>query len=86
MAYELREGQGSLFKNERKETEKHPDYTGSIKLPDGSEHWLSAWIKQGAKGKFFSIQIGKSKDGQPASKPAARKSVADDMDGDMVPF
>jgi hypothetical protein len=84
MAYELREGQGSLFRNERKETEKHPDYTGSIKLPDGSECWLSGWIKQGAKGKFFSLQIGKPKD--PASKPAARKSVADDMDGDEVPF
>lgn len=85
MAYELREGQGSLFRNERKETERHPDYTGSIKLPDGSEHWFSGWIKQGAKGKFFSVQIGKPKEA-PAGKPAARKPVADDMDGDEVPF
>jgi hypothetical protein len=84
MAYELRDGQGTLFRNERKETEKHPDYTGSIKLPDGSECWLSGWIKQGAKGKFFSLQIGKPKN-EAASKPAARKPVADDM-SDEIPF
>jgi hypothetical protein len=84
MAYELRDGQGTLFRNERKETEKHPDYTGSIKLPDGTEHWLSGWIKQGAKGKFFSLQVGKPKS-EPARAPAARKPVAADMD-DEIPF
>lgn len=66
MAYELRDGQGSLFKNERKEAEKHPDYTGSVKI-DGREFWLSAWIKDGAKGKFMSLAL-KPKDEQPARK------------------
>ena len=37
MAYEHREGQGSLFKNGKKEKESHPDYRGdAMTLPDHS--------------------------------------------------
>jgi hypothetical protein len=60
MAYIPKEGSGSLFKNDRKTTETHPDYTGSI-MVNGKEHYLSGWIKEGTKGKFFSISIGKEK-------------------------
>jgi hypothetical protein len=60
MAYVPKEGSGSLFKNDRKNTETHPDYTGSI-MVNGHEHYLSAWVKEGAKGKFFSVSIGKEK-------------------------
>lgn len=35
---------GSLFRNKRKNTDKHPDYTGSINI-EGKEYWLSAWSK-----------------------------------------
>jgi hypothetical protein len=61
MAYEMKEGSGSLFKNDRKEKETHPDYTGSI-MVNGKEHWLSGWLKEGKKGKFFSLSIGKPKE------------------------
>jgi len=61
MAYTPKEGSGSLFKNTRKITENHPDYNGSIML-NGKEHWLSAWVKEGTKGKFFSVSIGKVKE------------------------
>jgi len=30
MAYEMKEGSGSLFKNSRKTSDSHPDFTGSI--------------------------------------------------------
>jgi len=60
MAYTPKEGSGSLFKNNRKTSETHPDYTGSIML-NGKEHWLSAWVKEGKSGKFFSVSVGKVK-------------------------
>lgn len=60
MAYTPKEGNGSLFKNDRKTTENHPDYTGSI-MVNGKEHWFSAWVKEGQKGKYFSCSIGKEK-------------------------
>jgi len=58
----MKEGSASLFKNTRKQSENHPDYTGSIML-QGKEHYLSAWIKESPKaGKFFSISVGKVKE------------------------
>jgi len=58
----MKEGAGSLFKNTRKTTDSHPDFTGSIML-DGKEHWFSAWVKESPKaGKFFSVSVGKVKE------------------------
>lgn len=77
MAYTPKEGSGSLFKNERKTTETHPDYTGSI-MVNGKEHWLSAWVKEGKKGKFFSVSIGKVKESQ-GFKPSGSDEIMDDV-------
>lgn len=60
MAFQPKEGSGNLFKNTRKTSETHPDYTGSI-MNNGKEHWLSAWVKEGKNGKYFSVSIGKEK-------------------------
>jgi len=58
--YEMKDGSFSLFKNDKKLTEKHPDYKGSIKI-NGVEHWFDAWLKEGKKGKFLSGRIGDPK-------------------------
>ena len=60
MAFVPKEGSGSLFKNNRKTAETHPDLTGTIML-NGKEHWLSAWKKEGKNGPFYSVSIGKEK-------------------------
>ena len=79
---------GVLFKNQRKDSDKHPDYTGNINI-GGTEFWLSAWIKDGAKGKFMSLSV-KPKDEQPMSqkapeKAAGRAHLNNDMNDD-IPF
>jgi hypothetical protein len=84
MAYELKDGQGSLFKNDRKESENHPDYRGEINV-DGQLYWLSAWIKEGKKGKFMSLSAKPKDDiGSNSKPPSKSKSVMDDDDG--IPF
>lgn len=56
MAFELRDGQGSLFRNERATTDRHPTHTGSCMI-GGVEYRISAWTKEGKKGRFFSLAI-----------------------------
>jgi hypothetical protein len=57
MSYEQKPNTGVLFKAEKK-SDKHPDYTGTLKMEDG-EYLLSAWIKEGKRGKFFSLSLKK---------------------------
>lgn len=52
MAYELKEMQGSLFKNSKKTTELHPDYTGKLKV-NGVELQLSAWVAKTKAGETY---------------------------------
>lgn len=57
MTYENKPGNGALFKNDRKEKDTHPDYKGDVKLPDGTDCWIAAWLKDGKNGKFLSLSI-----------------------------
>lgn len=75
---------GALFKNDRKELDNHPDYKGSINC-DGVDYWLSAWIKEGQKGKFMSLSI-KPKDEAPKAAPKKQVAMAGDMPHDDIPF
>jgi hypothetical protein len=83
---------GALFKNDRKETENHPSYKGSINV-GGVEYWLSGWVKESAKGKFFSLSVTpKEQQAAPAPKQQAKtvqKSSSgfdSDFGDDSIPF
>jgi uncharacterized protein (DUF736 family) len=48
---------GALFKNERRKTDKHPDYTGEIDV-EGVAYRLAGWVRESKKGrKFLSLAI-----------------------------
>ena len=55
MAYEQKPGQGIIFKNNQKKADNHPDYTGNMTGLDGKKYSVALWVKEGAKGKFFSL-------------------------------
>lgn len=75
---------GVLFKNDRKEQDSHPDYRGSINV-GGQELWLSAWIKEGQKGKFMSLSVKPKEDKKPQkAKPQQAPSFSDDEE--TIPF
>jgi hypothetical protein len=93
MAFEVRDNSGSLFKNERKDKDTHPDYTGNGMI-DGREYWFSAWIKKDRNGKSFMSLAFKPKEEQkpaPKADPIStgrlppKQSIMPDDDGD-IPF
>jgi hypothetical protein len=63
MAYEQKDGSGALFRNAKGDNPKRPDYRGDITL-GGVQYELSAWLREGKKGKFMSL-AGKLKGERP---------------------
>lgn len=52
-----KENRGALFKNDRKETDSHPDYKGSLNV-EGQEYWISAWLETSQSGtKYMSLSV-----------------------------
>lgn len=89
MAYEQRDNSGTIFVNDRKEKDSHPDRSGTAMI-DGVEYYVSGWIKQGQKGQFLSLAFKRKEQKQERSiserampKPRVRN---DDMGGDDIPF
>lgn len=71
---------GVLFKNNRKQNDKQPDYTGKAMI-EGYEYQLGAWIKTPAKGgdKFMSITFrSHEREDERRDTPAAVNGELDD--------
>lgn len=86
MAYEQKDGQGSLFRNDRKEKETHPDYNGSITI-GGVEYWLSGRLKEGKSGKkYFSLSAKpKQERGERTTRDEKPAQKAEEF-SDEIPF
>lgn len=67
---------GALFKNDKKESDNHPDYKGSINVA-GTEYWLSSWLKKSKAGATYMSLSVKQKDDAPA-KPAKKPAQPDE--------
>ena len=73
---------GVLFKNDRKTNDKQPDYTGNINV-DGTDYWISSWLKDGKRGKFLSLAV-KPKDESTQTTRADNQQQEDDLNS--IPF
>ncbi len=73
---------GSIWTNEKKATEKHPDFTGSLNV-DGKEYWVSAWRGNGENPKAPKLTFSVNAKEPMAAKPAQQAADFNDSD---VPF
>ena len=81
---------GQIWPNDKKDTEKHPDFKGSVNV-EGVEYWVSAWKrKEGGNPKAPSLSFSiQKKEDRPQQQPRdyqepAPAAPADD--GFDVPF
>lgn len=82
---------GSIWKNDKKEKDTHPDFTGSLNV-NGVEYWVSAWKRkpdQSDKAPALSFSIKPKESSQPHQAPqrnaqGAQRSTAGDFED--IPF
>ena len=78
MAYEQKDGQGALFKNDRKQG-NGPDYKGDITV-NGTAFWIAGWMKEYKGGKkYMSLAV------TPKEGTVVVKSKEQDEDS-SIPF
>ncbi len=83
---------GSIWKNDKKETDSHPDFTGSLNVL-GIEFWVSAWKRKpdaSEKAPALSFTVKpKEEQARSTSKPQQSKPApSNNFDGfeDDIPF
>ena len=97
MGYEHKEGRGTMFKNTRKESERHPEYRGDFKGLDGVIYDIAFWWSKDKDG-----NTKKDKDGNPMmslqishKRPRDNQEPGEDREekpgggpdlGDEIPF
>ena len=69
MAYELREGQGSIFRNDKKTNENQPNARGSAMI-GGIVYEISSWTKRDKNGNPWQSLSIKPKEARPAAETA----------------
>ena len=73
MAFELKDGQGSFFRNDKGENPNRPDYRGEFKM-NGTMFKISGWIKDGPKGKWMSLAVEEKDEERAAIQSEPRRA------------
>ncbi len=72
MSFQHGEGRGALFRNDQKGNDRAPRYRGELMI-NGTPYELAAWVKESARGTFFSLSA-QVKDKRDAGSMTARIS------------
>lgn len=80
----MRENEGSIWKNDRKEKDTHPDFRGEA-LINGVEYWVKAWRRQpGSNPKAPALKFSFTEREKRQSTPAQEDEGSDP--DDLIPF
>lgn len=86
---EQRELAGIMARNTKRENDRQPEFRGSCTI-NGVAYWISAWVKEGQDGKFFSLSFKRKelREAPRASAPGPRVGGAnfDKALDDEIPF
>lgn len=77
MAFVLKDGQGTLHRQDKGDNEKRPDYSGEAMI-DGKLYRIAGWIKEGKTGRWISLKVTPPDSGGPAQRVVVRAKVDDD--------
>ena len=80
-----RENEGAIWKNENKDTDRHPDFKGHAVIA-GVEYWVSAWKRpadaQNERAPALKFKFS-PKEQRQERKPAPPKSRGEMVDDDI---
>ena len=88
MAYDNR-NRGSIWKNEKKQTETHPDFTGTYTDENNVEYWVSAWKRKpdaSDKAPALSFSLKRKEATQGVQNQPGRDKPAKTSDYSSDPF
>ncbi|TAI67661.1 hypothetical protein [Bradyrhizobium sp. Leo170] len=72
---------GAVWKNDEKQSDRHPDFRGSLDI-EGMQYWIDAWKrKPGAnpKAPALSFSIKRKEPRQPGRAGSYRRDMDDDI-------
>src|SRR5262245_63158057 len=81
MAFEQKDNSGSIFVNDNKTQDTHPDRSGSAKI-DGMDYWVNGWLRKTKGGEPYLSLSFRRKD---AATSSGGGKVRGDMD-DAIPL
>jgi uncharacterized protein (DUF736 family) len=76
---------GALFKNDKGDNPKRPDYKGFYTDAEGREFWVSSWLKESKDGKKFLSLSMQPKETAHTPKKEFASAEKEDTSGDL-PF
>ena len=79
---------GRLFKNDRKETDKQPDYTGDCEV-GGQKYRLAGWMRKSKQGTpYMSLQLSipEPQGAGNGGAMAQQSTVSNQTIADEIPF
>lgn len=69
--YQQKDNSGTLFTNDYKKAENHPDFKGKCKV-NGKDMEFAAWKREGTRGEYLSISFSEPYKKNNADSPAPK--------------